>query len=65
MNTQQQLAKQLRADGYRFVRAAEMRGLLEQVAATGNAATQFSRLRREGSFVNRLNHISKAATTTR
>ena len=33
MNTQQQLAKQLRADGYRFVRAAEMRGLLEQAGA--------------------------------
>ena len=33
MNTQQPLAKQLRADGYRFVRAAEMRGLLEQVGA--------------------------------
>jgi hypothetical protein len=33
MNTQQQLAKQLRADGYRFVRAAEMRSLLEQVGA--------------------------------
>ena len=33
MNTQQQLAKQLRADGYRFVRAGEMRGWLEQGGA--------------------------------
>ena len=33
MNTQQQLAKQLRADGYRFVRAGEMRGWLEQAGA--------------------------------
>jgi hypothetical protein len=33
MNTQQQLAEQLRADGYRFVRSAEMHGLLEQAGA--------------------------------
>jgi hypothetical protein len=33
MNTQQQLAEQLRADGYRFVRSAEMQGLLEQSGA--------------------------------
>ena len=33
MNTQQQLTEQLRADGYRFVRAAEMRDLLEQAGA--------------------------------
>jgi hypothetical protein len=33
MNTQQQLAEQLRTDGYRFVRAAEMHCLLEQAGA--------------------------------
>jgi hypothetical protein len=33
MNTQQQLAEQLRVDGYRFVRGDEMHGLLGQAGA--------------------------------
>jgi hypothetical protein len=33
MNTQQQLAEQLRVDGYRFVRGDEMHGLLAQAGA--------------------------------
>jgi hypothetical protein len=38
MNAQRQLTEQLRADGYRFVRAADMRALLEEIGTLSDWA---------------------------
>jgi hypothetical protein len=38
MNTQRQLTEAIRTDGYRFVRAGDMRALLEQAGALGDWA---------------------------